>query len=123
MDITRQYEKSTAAPCPGIFYQDYYPGQERLFLKEKMVWNFQKWGESGERVAGVRKKELTLNWLTPRFYLAPPARLERAAHGLGIRCSIRLSYGGTRLMFWEDAFNTIYQRCQCFNSGSHENQN
>ncbi len=26
--------------------------------------------------------------------LVPPARLERAAHGLGIRCSIHLSYGG-----------------------------
>ena len=28
-------------------------------------------------------------------FLAPLARLERAAHGLGIRCSIHLSYRGT----------------------------
>ncbi len=29
--------------------------------------------------------------------LAPLARLERAAHGLGIRCSIHLSYRGNGL--------------------------
>ena len=28
------------------------------------------------------------------YLLVPPARLERATTGLGIRCSIRLSYGG-----------------------------
>ncbi len=28
------------------------------------------------------------------YHLAPLARLERAAHGLGIRCSIHLSYRG-----------------------------
>lgn len=27
--------------------------------------------------------------------LVPPARFEHAAYGLGNRCSIRLSYGGT----------------------------
>lgn len=35
--------------------------------------------------------------------MVPPARLERAAHGLGIRCSIRLSYGGT-VFTWGDGF-------------------
>ena len=30
----------------------------------------------------------------PLIFLVPPARLERATTGLGIRCSIRLSYGG-----------------------------
>ena len=29
--------------------------------------------------------------------LVPPARLERAAHGLGIRCSVHLSYGGIEM--------------------------
>jgi hypothetical protein len=31
--------------------------------------------------------------------LAPLARLERAAHGLGIRCSIHLSYRGIEIKF------------------------
>ncbi len=29
-------------------------------------------------------------------YLVPPTRIERAARGLGNRCSIRLSYGGNK---------------------------
>ena len=29
--------------------------------------------------------------------MVPPARLERAAHGLGIRCSVHLSYGGNEI--------------------------
>jgi hypothetical protein len=33
---------------------------------------------------------------SPIFSLVPPARLERAATGLGIRCSILLSYGGMK---------------------------
>jgi hypothetical protein len=41
----------------GIFYQDYYPGQEGLFLKEKVACNSLKWGESGERIAMGRKKK------------------------------------------------------------------
>jgi hypothetical protein len=40
-----------------------YPGQERLFLKEKMAWNIPKWGECGERIA-LQKKGLTVNQLT-----------------------------------------------------------
>ena len=35
----------------------------------------------------------------PLSFLAPLARLERAAHGLGIRCSIHLSYRGIRFKF------------------------
>ncbi len=31
------------------------------------------------------------------IYLVPLARVERAAHGLGIRCSILLSYRGNRI--------------------------
>ena len=30
--------------------------------------------------------------------MVPPARLERAAHGLGIRCSVHLSYGGNKIL-------------------------
>jgi hypothetical protein len=51
MDLsTRQDKGSSAAPDLGIFYQDYHPGQENLFLKEKVVWNFRKWGEDGEKI-------------------------------------------------------------------------
>ena len=34
--------------------------------------------------------------ITPKYgkILVPPTRIERAARGLGNRCSIRLSYGG-----------------------------
>jgi hypothetical protein len=39
--------------------------------------------------------------------MVPPARFERAAHGLGIRCSILLSYGGTWIRYREKGFNTI----------------
>jgi hypothetical protein len=43
-------------PCARIFYQDYHPGQERLFFKEKVVWNVQKWGECGEKMTEQRKR-------------------------------------------------------------------
>ncbi|MBU1184863.1 MAG: hypothetical protein KJ663_06760 [Proteobacteria bacterium] len=56
MDITWQDEISSTATCPGIFYQDYQPGQERLFLEEKVAWNFPKWGEDGERITKERKR-------------------------------------------------------------------
>ncbi|MFH1335541.1 MAG: hypothetical protein ABII96_03405 [Candidatus Zixiibacteriota bacterium] len=51
---TGQDEKSSAASCPMIFYRDHSSGQESLFLKEKGAWNFQKWGEIGERL-GIKK--------------------------------------------------------------------
>jgi hypothetical protein len=39
----------SVAPGSGIFHHDYYPGQERLFLKGKGHGNFQKWGENNKR--------------------------------------------------------------------------
>ncbi len=43
------------------------------------------------------KRQTTDNLLDYNKNLAPLARLERAAHGLGIRCSIHLSYRGVGL--------------------------
>ena len=40
--------------------------------------------------------------------MVPPARVERAAHGLGIRCSILLSYGGNFASQGGPRFNTIW---------------
>lgn len=37
--------------------------------------------------------------ISRRIILAPLARLERAAHGLGIRCSIHLSYRGISMKY------------------------
>jgi hypothetical protein len=43
---TRPDEKSRASRCAGIFYQDYHPGQERLFFNKKWYGISQ----SGERM-------------------------------------------------------------------------
>jgi hypothetical protein len=32
-------------------------GQERLFFKEKVEWNFTKWGEDGERMTFERHRK------------------------------------------------------------------
>jgi hypothetical protein len=40
----------------------------------------------------------------PLILLVPPARLERAAHGLGIRCSVHLSYGGLEMCLAVEKF-------------------
>jgi len=37
------------------FYQDYNPGQKRLFLKEKVAEDFLKWGQGGDKMAGKEK--------------------------------------------------------------------
>ena len=68
------------------------------------------WGEN--RLA--KNKGLSPNRLTPCFYLVPPARFERAAPGLGIRCSILLSYGGPKRFLHAKSrpINTVSGRCQ-----------
>jgi hypothetical protein len=42
-------------PVLEIFYQDYYPGQKRLFLKEKVAWDFLKWGQRGDKMTRKEK--------------------------------------------------------------------
>ncbi len=53
-----------------------------------------------ERIGKIEKQHFTKKWncgAIPLIYLVPLARVERAAHGLGIRCSILLSYRGNRI--------------------------
>ena len=58
-------------------------------------------------------------------YLVPPTRIERAARGLGNRCSIRLSYGGNKSYIKKPWLSStflvwhiyVYQNLQVVHSG------
>jgi hypothetical protein len=119
---TRQDEKSSAGLCPGIIYRDHYPGRARRFLKEKVAWNFRKWGEDGERLEIKRTKGLTNYWLTPCFHGADEQ--DRTADLLITNQLLyRLSYigfvfsnGHTRLKFCLSIVS--HTPCQVFHAGA-----
>ena len=52
-------------------------------------------GEYKERQDMEGLKRITSEIFEKLNILVPPTRIERAARGLGNRCSIRLSYGGS----------------------------
>jgi hypothetical protein len=90
----RQDERSSAPSCSEIFYQDYYPGQKRLFLKEKGAWNFQKWGKDGERFGMQKNKGLSCHYLTPCFNYGADEQDRTADLLITNQLLYRLSYIG-----------------------------
>ena len=64
----RQDEKSSAAPCPGDVIKDYFNG--------KMTRINSKSGKIAVKIDWLKKKGLTINWLTPLFHLAGGAGVE-----------------------------------------------
>ena len=72
--------------------------------------NFQKtllWEVSKRRDKNIRKACVKTS-LILTIWLVPLARVERAAHGLGIRCSILLSYRGNLVSQNFPRFNMIW---------------
>ena len=83
----------------------------------------QKWMTTGQRILPIKKATLSNEGLDPfGKKLVPPTRIERAARGLGNRCSIQLSYGGNKVQTWADRKKTL-DSCQDSREGLLENFN